>query len=138
MVVATTAGAASANNSARTRDDEVVDCSVLKLGDGPRRHLNLKRLAAGSGAQRAFAVAAATGLQFVAPSQRLKVTQRAVTDQHYVATAAAIAPVGTSAGYVSFAAERKAAIAATPSLRKDASLVVNHRQQTLGPASLAA
>jgi hypothetical protein len=38
---------------------------------------------------------------------------------------------------VGFAAEREAAIAATPSLRKDASLVVNHRQQTLGPARSA-
>ena len=130
MIVAATTGAPTSNDRRGSRYDEVVDRSIRELSDGARWHVNLQRLAACTGAQGPLSVTTTTRLHLGLAGQRLKVSQRSVTDQQDVAAAATIAAVGTTAGYVRLTAEREATVAATPSLRKDASLIVNHRPKT--------
>jgi len=138
VIVAATTGAPTSNDRRGSRYDEVVDRSIREFRDGARWDMYFQRLAPGTRAQSPFPMTTATRLHLGLACQRLKVAQRSVTNQQNVAAAAAIAAVGTTAGYVRLTAEREATVAATPSLRKDASLIVNHRPQNIGPADRAA
>src|SRR5439155_841639 len=106
LLVASAARAAARDHDALTRPDEVVDVAALLRGHhGARRDADLERLPRRPVAQRALAVTPAARLVVRLALVGLQVAQRRIADEHDVAAASAVAPVGTAPRHVGLAPE---------------------------------
>jgi hypothetical protein len=85
----------------------------------------LERLAILAVPQRTLAVTTPSRLEVRSTPKALEASQRVIRHEHDVSTSAAIAAVRTAFGYVRFAAEAEAAIAAAAGLYVDASMILH-------------
>ena len=77
----------------------------------------------------ALTVATALGALVGLPAKPGEVAARVVAEQHHVPPAAAVATVGPTAGHVSLAAERDAAVSAVATLDPDLRSILKHVQR---------